>query len=102
MYKSKKNLIPTCPLSYLFKEVYFFFAVGCDPTIEEHFRRSLGRDYSDYMAPPPKGALPPPPPLVATPPSPPVAATPTPATSAKVKMNAEVSITGEFCCMVHI
>ncbi|KAL5014440.1 hypothetical protein ScPMuIL_008710 [Solemya velum] len=69
-------------------------SVGCDPAIEEHFRRSLGRDYSDYMAPPPKAALPPPPPLVATPPSPPVAATPTPATSAKVKMNTEVSITG--------
>jgi len=29
---------------------YFVISELCDPAIEEHFRRSLGRDYSDFVS----------------------------------------------------
>lgn len=71
----------------------------CDPAIEEHFRRSLGRDYSDIMSQ--KSAVSPvpapaPPMVVATPsPPPPPPSAPTESVAmTKNNGNPAVSITG--------
>lgn len=86
-------------LVYVNSQHFPFFLAGCEPDIEEHFRRSLGRDYMTSNSPkqvnPPP---PPPPPKVPTPPEETAQTTRGSSSSPKDddKINpANVSITGQ-------
>ena len=85
--------------------MFQFFAAGCEPDIEEHFRRSLGRDYMTSNSP--KLVNPPPPPPPPKAPTPPEEVVQTARGSASPKEGdknnpANVSITGQLSEVIRV